>query len=57
MGRDSNPRIPCGIAGFQDRCFRPLSHPSTSAMTCGDYGHNVTPANLRPLADRAPDEA
>src|SRR5207302_1174939 len=27
-GRDSNPRIPRGIAGFQDRCNRPLCHPS-----------------------------
>ena len=28
MGWDSNPRDPCGSAGFQDRCFQPLSHPS-----------------------------
>ena len=27
-GRDSNPRTACTVAGFQDRCFRPLSHPS-----------------------------
>ena len=30
MGWDSNPRYPCGHAGFQDRCLKPLGHPSTS---------------------------
>ena len=28
MGWDSNPRNPCGFAGFQDRCLQPLGHPS-----------------------------
>jgi hypothetical protein len=28
MGWDSNPRDPCGSAGFQDRCLQPLGHPS-----------------------------
>ena len=28
MGWDSNPRDPCGPAGFQDRCLQPLGHPS-----------------------------
>jgi hypothetical protein len=28
MGWDSNPRYPCGHAGFQDRCLKPLGHPS-----------------------------
>src|SRR3954471_18523918 len=27
-GWDSNPRYPCRHAGFQDRCLKPLSHPS-----------------------------
>ena len=27
-GRDSNPRTPCPVVGFQDRCIRPLCHPS-----------------------------
>lgn len=27
-GWDSNPRYPCGHAGFQDRCLKPLGHPS-----------------------------
>lgn len=27
-GRDSNPRNPCGLSGFQDRPNRPLWHPS-----------------------------
>ena len=25
-GWDSNPRMSCPIAGFQDQCFQPLSH-------------------------------
>jgi hypothetical protein len=31
-GRDSNPRRPCGLNGFQDRRIRPLCHPSAFAM-------------------------
>jgi hypothetical protein len=31
MGWDSNPRYPCGHAGFQDRCLKPLGHPSDFA--------------------------
>jgi integrase len=27
-GRDSNPRTPFGVSGFQDRCNQPLCHPS-----------------------------
>jgi hypothetical protein len=27
-GWDSNPRYPCRYAGFQDRCLKPLGHPS-----------------------------
>jgi hypothetical protein len=27
-GWDSNPRCPCRHAGFQDRCLKPLGHPS-----------------------------
>ena len=30
-GWDSNPRYPCGHAGFQDRCLKPLGHPSVCA--------------------------
>lgn len=29
-GRDSNPRTCCHVVGFQDRCNRPLCHPSGS---------------------------
>src|SRR5258707_1269092 len=29
-GWDSNPRYPCRYAGFQDRCLKPLGHPSVS---------------------------
>ena len=30
-GWDSNPRESCPSAGFQDRCLKPLGHPSLSA--------------------------
>ena len=29
-GWDSNPRCPCRHAGFQDRCLKPLGHPSVA---------------------------
>jgi hypothetical protein len=29
-GWDSNPRYPCRHAGFQDRCLKPLGHPSVT---------------------------
>ena len=29
--RDSNPRSPLGLSGFQDRLFQPLTHPSARA--------------------------
>src|SRR5215831_20258769 len=31
-GWDSNPRYPCRHAGFQDRCLKPLGHPSAAAV-------------------------
>jgi hypothetical protein len=33
MGWDSNPRRACTLAGFQDRCLKPLGHPSESALS------------------------
>ena len=33
-GWDSNPRYPCGHAGFQDRCLKPLGHPSNQLILC-----------------------
>jgi site-specific DNA recombinase len=32
-GWDSNPRYPCRHAGFQDRCLKPLGHPSVAATS------------------------
>jgi site-specific DNA recombinase len=32
MGWDSNPRRACTLAGFQDRCLKPVGHPSESAL-------------------------
>jgi hypothetical protein len=31
-GWDSNPRWTCAHAGFQDRCLKPLGHPSKFAV-------------------------
>src|ERR1700694_4275952 len=31
-GWDSNPRYPCRHAGFQDRCLKPLGHPSVAPV-------------------------
>ena len=39
--RDSNPRSPSGLSGFQDRLFQPLTHPSagvTSSAFSSLYG-------------------
>jgi hypothetical protein len=36
-GWDSNPRYPCRHAGFQDRCLKPLGHPSVTS----DINHPV----------------
>ena len=33
-GWDSNPRWSCPHGGFQDRCLKPLGHPSASARSC-----------------------
>ncbi len=33
MGWDSNPRGGCPPGGFQDRCLKPLGHPSPSSMS------------------------
>jgi hypothetical protein len=32
-GWDSNPRYPCRHAGFQDRCLKPLGHPSVAVTS------------------------
>src|SRR5262249_10688646 len=32
-GWDSNPRVSCPTAGFQDRCLQPLGHPSTAVTS------------------------
>ena len=36
MGRDSNPRWACTHAGFQDRCLKPLGHPSSALAHLSD---------------------
>lgn len=37
MGWDLNPRRSCPLAGFQDRCFQPLSHPSGIHYNLPDF--------------------
>ena len=44
-GWDSNPRYPCRHAGFQDRCLKPLGHPS-------DLGIPVAYRTVAPNATR-----
>src|SRR5436305_9383844 len=47
-GWDSNPRCPCRHAGFQDRCLKPLGHPSvftTQALSNAAFGREVPMAN------------
>jgi hypothetical protein len=40
-GWDSNPRCPCRHAGFQDRCLKPLGHPSV--FGCQRLSRGVRP--------------
>ena len=47
-GRDSNPRTACTVAGFQDQCFRPLSHPSAAAECIGRPRQGRTPEVVMP---------
>ena len=52
MGWDSNPRWACTHAGFQDRCLKPLGHPSdqreasrfeVNTPACGDAKGSFAP--------------
>src|SRR6516164_4429843 len=52
MGWDSNPRYPCGHAGFQDRCLKPLGHPSKLSITLVFF---VAIASIRGLPYRSCD--
>src|SRR3954451_11557453 len=49
-GWDSNPRYPCRHAGFQDRCLKPLGHPSISSrLAQPPRERNVSDPRLNPL--------
>ena len=67
-GWDSNPRYPCRHAGFQDRCLKPLGHPSSSRRS-GTYrkppanamrtweqpwDQSITFPRIPPIVSRAP---
>src|SRR5215470_8298714 len=49
---DSNPRESCPSAGFQDRCLKPLGHPSGAdkSITCGAVSMNKCERRLRRTA-------
>src|SRR5215218_611063 len=53
MGWDSNPRWACTHGGFQDRCLKPLGHPSVvqlgplSRLGMRRARHGVNPDGLR----------
>ena len=53
MGWDSNPRWACTHGGFQDRCLKPLGHPSCiqvnplSRVGMGSARRAVKPDGLR----------
>lgn len=42
MERDSNPRNPCEFAGFQNRCLKPLSHPSVEQIKVREELPSIT---------------
>ena len=66
MGWDSNPRYACAYGGFQDRCLKPLGHPSrirnqttpwTSAsqvLTKRDFRHHVWRSSRRLSCSKCP---
>src|SRR6185312_11121569 len=50
-GWDSNPRYPCRHAGFQDRCLKPLGHPSGTecqSLIAADVRRQCEVAAIRP---------
>ena len=54
-GWDSNPRYPCGHAGFQDRCLKPLGHPSNPLKSFSSSKRRVRPLpRLPPLGCPTP---
>ncbi len=46
-GWDSNPRYPCRYAGFQDRCLKPLGHPSVLLVQWSKQSTVARPTGLR----------
>ncbi len=47
-GWDSNPRDGCPSAGFQDRCLKPLGHPSRDHSPLPEHGCHISTLNPRP---------
>jgi hypothetical protein len=56
MGWDSNPRWACTHAGFQDRCLKPLGHPSILGIQASSrQPHALKPKIRTGLAPRVTD--
>ena len=53
MGWDSNLRYPCGHAGFQDRCLKPLGHPSNFSVLDGPPTGNLYRGSVPNLTYRS----
>src|ERR1700745_3652263 len=49
-GWDSNPRGRCRPGGFQDRCLKPLGHPSTCSARRAAGGSRGARCPLQPVA-------
>src|SRR3954467_8216247 len=47
MGRDSNPRWTLAHAGFQDRCLKPLGHPSDAQLILKTEYRSANRSNRR----------
>jgi hypothetical protein len=53
-GWDSNPRYPCRHAGFQDRCLKPLGHPSQCASHEGRRPGLQAAGRFSPIRQQGP---
>jgi hypothetical protein len=53
MGWDSNPRRACTLAGFQDRCLKPLGHPSLLRLRQRSLPHAAGRRQASVRGDRA----
>ena len=55
--RDSNPRIPCEIAGFQNRCLKPLGHSSRACFVAVSPSDGDLQPPSNPSSDTSSDNS